>query len=140
MKLLNKMFIAGKIKATTYYSTEIYAGKKSTYWLSPAYERDVIRVDFFWFRNNEGDPGIAGGFFSQFWDELKKENIPFRVHWAKFLPEYDYENWAEYFRSQYPRWDAFMALRKERDPQNIFLTDYWSLHLFGKKKAELTVG
>ena len=23
------------------------------------------------------------------------------------------------------RWDDFLALRAERDPNNIFLTDYW---------------
>jgi hypothetical protein len=26
---------------------------------------------------------------------------------------------------RYPRWDDFLALRAERDPNNIFLTDYW---------------
>jgi len=71
---------------------------------------------------------------SQFWEALKAENIPFRLHWAKFLPEYDYAEWAEYLRLQYPRWDDFMELRTKRDPKNIFLTNYWSLHLFGKPK------
>jgi len=137
ISLVNKMFIEGKFKATTYYSTELYAGKASPFWLSPAFEKDVLRIDFFWFKNNEGDPGIKGGFFSQYWDALRKEGIPFRLHWAKFLPEYDYEDWAAYFREQYPRWDAFMQLRAKYDPQNIFLTDYWSLHLFGKTKASL---
>jgi hypothetical protein len=135
MNLLNKMFAQGKLKSTGYYSTELYAGKKSTYWLSPAYERDVFRIDFFWFKNNEGNPGGKGEFFSQFWEALRQENIPFRLHWAKFLPEYDIENWAGYLRAQYPRWDDFMALRAKRDPKNIFLTDYWSRHLFGKNKG-----
>jgi hypothetical protein len=27
-----------------------------------------------------------------------------------------------------------MKLREQRDPNNIFLTDYWSRHLFGKEK------
>lgn len=133
--LVNKMFIEGKFKATTYYSTELYAGKASPFWLSPAYKTDVLRIDFFWFKNNEGDPGSEGGFFSQYWDALRREGIPFRLHWAKFLPEYNYADWAAYFRAQYPRWDDFMQLREKYDPQNIFLTDYWSLHLFGKDKA-----
>jgi hypothetical protein len=30
-----------------------------------------------------------------------------------------------------------MALRAKRDPQNIFLNDYWSLHLFGQAKNPL---
>ena len=134
MVLLDKLFKQDKFKATGYYSTELYAGKKSSYWLSPAYERDVFRIDFFWFSNNEGNPASKEGFFSQFWEALKAENIPFRLHWAKFLPEYDYAEWAEYLRLQYPRWDDFMELRTKRDPKNIFLTNYWSLHLFGKPK------
>ena len=134
MTLLDKMFKEDKFKATGYYSTELYAGKKSSYWLSPSYERDVFRIDFFWFSNNEGNPASKEGFFSQFWEALRNENIPFRLHWAKFLPEYDYKDWATYLRLQYPRWDDFMALRAKRDPNNIFLTNYWSLHLFGKMK------
>lgn len=134
MNVLNKMFIDGKFKTAGYYSTELYAGKKSSYWLSPAYERDVLRVDLFWFRNNEGNPGGKDGYYSQFWEKFREENIPFRLHWGKFFPEYDYEEWSRYIKASYPRWDDFMALREKRDPKNIFLTDYWSLHLFGKKK------
>ena len=136
MNLVNKMFIAGGPKATTYYSTELYASGKSKFWLSPAYEQDVLRIDFFWFKNNKGDPGASDGFFSQFWNALRAANIPFRLHWAKFMPEYDYESWAGYYRNQYPRWDDFMALRRKRDPKNIFLTDYWSRHLFGVNKID----
>jgi D-arabinono-1,4-lactone oxidase len=135
MVLLDKMFKEGKFEATGYYSTELYAGKQSSYWLSPAFERDVFRIDFFWFSTNEGNPAAKDGFFSQYWEALRNENIPFRLHWAKFLPEYDFEDWAVYFRAQYPRWDDFMALRTKRDPKNIFLTDYWSRHLFGKEKS-----
>lgn len=139
MTLMNKLFVEGKFSATGYYSTELYAGKSNSYWLSPAFERDVLRIDFFWFSNNEGNPAAKDGFFSQFWEALRNEGIPFRLHWAKFLPEYEFQNWADYYRSQYPKWDEFMALRKTRDPQNIFLTDYWSRHLFGKDKAAYLV-
>lgn len=135
MQVLDRLFTQGKFKSTGYYSTEFYTGKKSTYWMSPAYDRDVFRIDVFWFKNNEGDPGGEHGFYSQFWEELKKENIPMRFHWAKFIPEYNYEDWARYIKDQYPRWDDFMALREKRDPKNIFLTNYWSLHLFGKPKG-----
>jgi hypothetical protein len=135
MKLLDEMFTKDKFKATGYYSTELYAGKQSSFWLSPAFERDVLRIDFFWFTTNEGNPANKDGFFAQFWEELRKQDIPFRLHWAKFLPEYDYENWAAYLKAQYPRWDDFMSLREKRDPKNIFLNNYWSLHLFGKAKG-----
>jgi hypothetical protein len=134
MQLLDQLFKEGGFNATGYYSTELYAGKQSNYWLSPAYKRDVLRIDFFWFSTNEGNPAAKDGFFSQFWEALRKENIDFRLHWAKFLPEYDFSDWASYIKASYPRWDDFMKLREQRDPNNIFLTDYWSRHLFGKEK------
>lgn len=134
MNLLQKLFDQHGITATGYYSTELYAGSKSKFWLSPSYQQDVIRLDFFWYCNNEGDPANKGNYYSLFWDAFRAENIPFRLHWGKFLPEYDYADWAVYFKNQYPRWDDFMNLRTARDPNNIFLTDYWSLHLFGKNK------
>ncbi|MGZ3756316.1 MAG: D-arabinono-1,4-lactone oxidase [Mucilaginibacter sp.] len=135
MTIVNNLFIKNQYAAMGYYSTEIYASKNSPYWMSPSYGCDVLRIDFFWFKNNEGDPGVKGGYFSQFWDALKQEGVPFRLHWAKFMPEYDYAEWAAYFRSQYPRWDEFMVLREKRDPKNIFLTNYWSRHLLGEDKA-----
>jgi D-arabinono-1,4-lactone oxidase len=92
----------------------------------------MLRVDAFWYTNNEGNPAGQDGFFKQFWDLFRANNIPFRLHWGKFLPEYDFQEWAVYFRSQYPRWDDFMKLRAQRDPKNIFLTDYWRRHLLGE--------
>lgn len=68
---------------------------------------------------------------AQFWKLFRDEGIPFRLHWGKYLPEYDHADWATYFRSQYPKWDAFVALRQQRDPKNVFLTNYWRRHLLG---------
>jgi D-arabinono-1,4-lactone oxidase len=123
MNLLQTLFDQHGITATGYYSTELYAGSKSNFWLSPSYQQDVIRLDFFWYCNNEKQPADKGNYYSLFWEAFRKENIPFRLHWGKFLPEYEYEDWAAYFKSQYPRWDDFMALRTARDPHNIFLTN-----------------
>jgi D-arabinono-1,4-lactone oxidase len=129
MQLLRKHFDEHGITATGYYATELYAGYKSKSWLSPSYQEDTVRVDVFWYINNEGNPAGREGFFKLFWDLFRANNIPFRLHWGKFLPEYDFTEWAAYFRSQYPKWDDFMALRAQRDPKNIFLTDYWRRHL-----------
>ncbi|MDB5211826.1 MAG: hypothetical protein JWQ30_2653, partial [Sediminibacterium sp.] len=38
------------------FCCEIYAAKSNTFWLSPAYNQDVIRIDVFWFANNATDP------------------------------------------------------------------------------------
>jgi FAD/FMN-containing dehydrogenase len=133
MRLLRQQFERRGFDATGYYATELYTGIKSDFWLSPSYKENVFRVDFFWHINNAGNPGSKDGYYAQFWELLRKHNIPFRLHWAKFLPEYDYKEWAEYMRSQYPKWDDFMRLRRERDPRNIFLTRYWQKHLFGEE-------
>jgi len=58
---------------------------------------------------------------------VQRDALPFRLHWGKFQPVYEQgdRSWVEFFRAQYPRWDDFLRLRAERDPNNIFLTDYW---------------
>jgi D-arabinono-1,4-lactone oxidase len=84
-----------------------------------------------WYINNEDDPAIKGGYYTQFWELLRENDIPFRLHWGKYLPEYDYKGWVDYFKSQYPKWDDFLNLREARDPKNIFLTKYWKRHLYG---------
>lgn len=133
MNLLKGFFEQDGRKATGTYSTEIYAGKASNFWLSPSYNRDVIRVDVFWYASNEGNPSVKGGFYEQYWELFEKNNIPFRLHWGKFAPSYDYKHWAEYLRSQTPKWDDFLMLRQQRDPKNIFFTDYFKLRFLGEK-------
>ena len=137
MQLLNDHFVQKGYPATGFYSTELYAGFKSKYWMSPAFEDETypdgaLRVDVFWYINNQDIPNTANGFFRQFWDLFRNNDIPFRLHWGKFIPDYDFKDWVDYYRSQLPKWDDFMKLRAERDPKNIFLTDYWRLRLFGE--------
>ncbi len=132
MQLLKHQFDDKKFEATGYYATELYTGIKSNFWMSPSYMTDTFRVDLFWYINNSGNPAGKDGYFGQFWELLRKNNVPFRLHWGKFRPEYDYKEWVSYFREQQPRWDDFMKLRAERDPRNIFLTNYWHRHLFGE--------
>jgi len=134
MRLLETWFDAHGAAATGYYSTELYAGFRSTHWMHPAhasgeYERGCCRFDFFWYTNNEGMPNVRGGFFQQFWDLFRDNGIPFRLHWGKYLPDFDHGAWAAYYRSQLPRWDDFLILRSRLDPDGIFLTDYWKRHL-----------
>ena len=131
MNLLDNLFKEKGRAATGTYSTEIYAGISSDYWMSPAYKTDVIRVDVFWYSSNEGDPSLKGEYYEQFWELFVDNDVPFRLHWGKYLPNYDYTRWAEYLRSQTPKWDDFMALRAQRDPKNVFYTSYWKKHLTG---------
>jgi D-arabinono-1,4-lactone oxidase len=85
----------------------------------------ALRIDPYWFAANPGDP--AETYWPQFWELLRDNEIPFRLHWAKYQPasEPGSRGWVDYFKDRYPRWADFLRLREERDPNNIFLTDYW---------------
>lgn len=114
------------------YAWELYGAKHTPIWLACSHTdgtdewaRGVMRIDPYWFANNPGDP--AEVFYPELWKLLRDNGIPFRLHWAKFQPVYAEgdRGWVDFFRSQFPRWDDFLALRKEKDPNNIFLTAYW---------------
>jgi D-arabinono-1,4-lactone oxidase len=113
-------------------SWELYAAMPEPFWLNAGYSdgedewRDgALRIDPYWFGGNADDP--VETMFAGFWSLLREAGIPFRLHWGKFQPHSPAgdRDWADFFRAQYPRWDDFLALRAERDPNNIFLTDYW---------------
>jgi D-arabinono-1,4-lactone oxidase len=137
MELLRGYFTGPKDKYVAYrrtgtYAWELYSATPNSFWLSPAYSAGddewsdgVFRVDPYWFADNAGSP--AELLYPGFWALLRDNGIPFRLHWGKFQPIYGRgdREWVDFFRSQYPRWDDFLALRAQRDPNNIFLTDYW---------------
>lgn len=137
MRLLRDYFDAPAddgeaLERTGTFSWELYGSVPERFWLNPSYSdgadewRDgVLRIDPYWFVDNRDDP--AQTLFAGLWSLLREAGIPFRLHWGKFQPhvaEGD-RDWPEFFRAQYPRWDDFLALRAERDPNNIFLTEYW---------------
>lgn len=131
MQLLDEHYRTKGTDGSGYYMTELYAGHESSFWMSPGHGGPRFRIDPFWYINNAGVPDAKNGFYGMLWELFRSNDIPFRLHWAKFLPDYEHTQWAEYFRAQYPRWDDFMALRAERDPDGIFFNDYWRLHLIG---------
>ncbi len=114
---------------------ELYAARASSFWLSPSYaaseddpdgwREGALRVNPYWFADSADDP--ARGLFTGFWDLLRDNGIPFRLHWGKHQPPASPEepDWVNWFAAQYPRWNDFLALRRELDPNGIFLTDYW---------------
>jgi D-arabinono-1,4-lactone oxidase len=137
MRLLRDHFAAPEddqeaLWRTGTFSWELYAAMPETFWLNPSHStgedewrEGVFRVDPYWFVENAEDP--AKTMFAGLWDLLREAEIPFRLHWGKFHPRYPEgdHGWVDFFRSQYPRWDDFLRLRAERDPNNIFLTGYW---------------
>jgi len=118
-------------RRTGLFAWELYAAKPTPFWMSASHEQDeewrdgVFRIDPFWFAGTPVDPSET--FYLQFWELLRDNDIPFRLHWGKYQPAPDAGagGWVAYFRSQYPRWNDFLALRAERDPHGTFLTSYW---------------
>lgn len=139
MNLFKNMFETGGYAATGYFAQEIYAAAPSAGWLNPSYsdgtdlyKDGVVRFDAYWYRDNEGGPDLAHGFFEQYWNLLLDNEIPFRFHWGKFVPYYGFEKWAEYYRANLPKFQDFLDLRARRDPDNVFFTTYWQQTLLGK--------
>jgi hypothetical protein len=137
MRLLRDYFdkardAAEALRRTGTYAWELYATMPERFWLNAAHSdgtdewrEGAFRVDPYWFVENAEDP--VETFYAQLWSLLREAEIPFRLHWGKFHPRYPAgdRSWVDFFRAQYPRWDDFLRLRAERDPNNIFLTDYW---------------
>ena len=137
--LYKQMFDEGGYHSTGYFSTEVYAGAPTDQWMHPGfsdgadeYAEGTLRVDVYWYRENEGIPNCDEAFLDQFWEKLYDAKIPFRLHWGKFVPRYDFERWAKHYRDNLPHFEQFMDVRKERDPDGVFFTDYWQRRLTGQ--------
>lgn len=125
------------LKRSGIYTWELYASKPNPGWMSMAYtdgadewKDGVFRVDIFWYATFAGNP--VSDFYEQFWQLLRNNGIPFRLHWGKYQPDAshgDLEEWTPWFRSQYANWDKFLDVRSKKDPSNVFLTDYWRQRL-----------
>lgn len=107
-------------------ANEIYAGRRSKFWLSPNYGRDSVRVDLFWFKARGQEPPDRR-FYPQYWELLRP--FDFRFHWGKYLSDPTSSTGVAYRRRQFPMWDRFMEVRKRMDPDGVFLTSYWRRHL-----------
>ena len=69
---------------------------------------------------NRGNPDEV--YFPALWEKLNKYD--YRLHWGKSL-----SGEVDFLKPLYPRWDDWMQLRAELDPDQIFVTDYWRRHL-----------
>jgi len=137
MGLLHDYFTAPPSARESYrrtglYAWEIYAAKPNAFWLNPSYSDGAdewadgaLRIDPYWFAENADDPSRT--LFAGLWSLLAENAIPTRLHWGKFQPPVTPgdRTWVDRLRAQYPHWDDFLALRAQRDPNNIFLTSYW---------------
>ena len=136
MNRYQEMFEEGGYEATGYFSTEVYGGPPTSGWMHPGYtdgsdeyKDGTVRIDVYWYRDNKGVPNQDEGFLEQYWEVLREAGIPFRLHWGKFIPRYDFEDWAAHYQANLPKFDDFMKLREKCDPDGIFYTDYWKTRL-----------
>jgi D-arabinono-1,4-lactone oxidase len=137
MQLLNSYFTEPaddheSYRRTGLFAWELYAAKPTPLWLAASHsssddewKEGAFRIDPYWFAANRGDP--AQTFYLRLWELFRDAGIPFRLHWGKYQPVITPADraWVDFFAGQYPRWQDFLRLRSERDPNNIFLTRYW---------------
>ena len=86
----------------------------------------MFRVDPYWFADNADNP--AERFYPALVARCCASNgIPFRLHWGKFQPIYARgdRDVGRLLPLAVPALGRLPRLRAERDPNNIFLTDYW---------------
>jgi hypothetical protein len=120
MRALRGLYDRAGYDATGPNICEVYAARATKSWMHPGFERDSLRIDLFWFKRNPGDP--RAGWFVQFWELLRP--FAYRLHWGKQLPR-DPALGSQHLRAHTPRWDDFLAVRRELDPDSVFLTSYW---------------
>ena len=109
---------------------ELYGAEKSPFWLSPSFDRDVVRVDVFWWAYNFGDPRQH---FTHFWRALLELDGA-RLHWGKHLPDVGETYGSVVFdrdllTARYSRLPEWLQMRQSMDPDSIFVTGYWR-HIF----------
>ena len=81
-------------------------------WMSTAHGRESCYIAIHQFHK-----GNDAEYFKFFWDLGREYDA--RPHWGKM---HDYD--AEYFRTVYPKFDEFVALRERFDPQRVFTNPY----------------
>lgn len=109
------------------FAIEIYSAKAAPFWLSAAFERDVIRVDPYWWKNNAF--GQPEDFFSKYWNRLLQIEGA-RLHWGKYIPKPgqkfgDVIFGINYLNNHYANFSRWQALRAKFDPEQIFVNNYW---------------
>ncbi len=115
------------------FGIEVYAAKRSPFWMSMAHGHDVIRIDPCWLEYNSR--GTLEDFFGRIWRVLLSRFPSARLHWGKHLPAagttFGVETGtprtmgADYCRETFPKFDEWLEMRAEFDPDQVFMTDYW---------------
>lgn len=105
-----------------FFPFEIRFVKGDEIWLSPFYQRDSVSIAVHRFHEEDYHPMFAAV-------EPIFRKYGGRPHWGKLNTMSPAEA-----RTLYPRWDDFLTIRRQLDPQNRFLNPYLS-RLFGEVSA-----
>ncbi|KAG6853807.1 hypothetical protein C0991_001258 [Blastosporella zonata] len=117
------------------FPTELYSAKKSDFWLSPSNSGNKIRLDILFHQYNTESGNVQPPFkyyspetfFAKYWKALDTANISYNTHWGKYRP--DSQCTTAYLKAHYPKYDEWMKLRAQLDPDQIFVSPYWAKHL-----------
>lgn len=94
------------------FITELRFVKGDNGWMSPAYGGDVAQLGAY-----TGVLGDREPYFQEFWRHMRL--LGARPHWGKEL-----DHTSDELRPLYPRFDDFLALRDQRDPDRVFSSPF----------------
>ncbi|MEH2326492.1 MAG: D-arabinono-1,4-lactone oxidase [Nostoc sp.] len=98
---------------------------EENFWLSPSYGQAVCWIEYWEYPR-------TGEFFEEMVELLKPFN--FRSHWGKQIMVDQ-----EYLKQQYEKWNDFVKLRQEWDPDGMFSNSYLDKYFYSRTNPLLTV-
>lgn len=99
-------------KHAVHFPVECRYVKGDDIWLSPAYGRDSAYIAVHMYKGMEHE-----AYFRDVEDIFRKHGG--RPHWGKM-----HTRTARELAGLYPKWEAFWEIRKQADPDGLFLNDY----------------
>lgn len=99
-------------KVATFFPLEFRFVKGDDIWISPFYQQDSISISVHQYHKQ--DPRLIFDIVEPIFQKYKG-----RPHWGKM-----HSMTSMQLRSLYPKWDDFLALRQQLDPERKFLNPY----------------
>lgn len=99
-------------KVATFFPLEFRFVKGDDIWISPFYQQDSISISVHQYHKQ--DPRLIFDIVEPIFQKYKG-----RPHWGKM-----HSMTAMQLRDLYPKWDDFLALRQQLDPERKFLNPY----------------
>lgn len=106
-------------KVATFFPLEFRFVKGDDIWISPFYQQDSISISVHQYHKQ--DPRLIFDIVEPIFQKYKG-----RPHWGKM-----HSMTAMQLRDLYPKWDDFLALRQQLDPERKFLNPYLEQLFFG---------